>query len=56
MLSAHVTVDDERVTSGSGGDVLDALQACLAQDFAVEHTTFQIEPRAHAEHEAGGHG
>ena len=56
MLSAHVVVDDERVTSGSGGDVLDALQACLAQDFAVEHTTFQIEPRAHAEHEAGGHG
>ncbi len=56
MLSAHVTVEDERVTSGRGGDVLDDLQACLLHDFAVEHTTFQIEPAAHVEHEAGGHG
>ncbi|MEI7926275.1 MAG: cation transporter, partial [Chloroflexota bacterium] len=36
--------------------VLDELQACLLHDFAVEHTTFQIEPAAHVEHEAGGHG
>jgi len=55
MLSAHVVVDDEQVVTGSSGDVLDALQACLLTDFAVEHTTFQLEPRAHAEHEEGGH-
>jgi len=55
MLSAHVVVDDEQVVTGSSGDVLDALQACLEQDFAVVHTTFQLEPRTHTEHEVGGH-
>lgn len=55
MLSAHVTVDDHSVHA-HGGDILDALQACLRADFGVEHTTFQLEPRAHLEHEEGGHG
>jgi len=34
----------------------DALQASLLEDFAVEHTTFQLEPMAHEGHEVGGHG
>ena len=55
MLSAHVVVDDQQVRSGSGGDILDTLQACLEADFAVVHTTFQIEPTAHTSHEVGGH-
>ena len=55
MLSAHVVVDDHSV-SAHGGDILDALQACLAQDFTVMHTTFQLEPVAHAGHEVGRHG
>ncbi|RLT43033.1 MAG: cation transporter [Chloroflexi bacterium] len=55
MLSAHVVVDDHSVHA-HGGDILDLLQACLAQDFHVVHTTFQIEPAAHEDHEVGGHG
>ncbi len=54
MLSAHVVVDDHSVHA-HGGDILDLLQACLAQDFHVVHTTFQIEPTAHEDHEVGGH-
>ena len=53
-LSAHVVIDDHSVTA-HGGDILDALQACLAADFDVRHTTFQIEPTAHTSHEVGGH-
>lgn len=54
MLSTHVVVDDQQVQSGRGGDVLDELQSCLEADFAVTHTTFQIEPTAHTSHEVGG--
>ncbi len=55
MLSAHVVVDDHSVRA-HGGDILDALQACLEADFDVRHTTFQIEPTAHEGHEVGHHG
>jgi len=55
MLSAHVVVEDAEVVAGRAADVLDLLQECLDADFEVVHTTFQIEPRAHAEHEVGGH-
>ena len=55
MLSAHVVVDDHSVCA-HGGDILDALQACLEADFDVRHTTFQIEPTAHEGHEVGHHG
>jgi len=31
------------------------LQDCLTEHFDVEHSTFQLEPRRHAEHEKGSH-
>jgi cobalt-zinc-cadmium efflux system protein len=47
VLSAHVVVSDE----GLGGLVLDQLGGCLADHFDIEHSTFQIEPPGHRDHE-----
>ena len=55
VLSAHVVVDDEALAAGHGGQVLDALCACLGEHFDVEHCTFQLEAAAHAGHEAPVH-
>jgi cobalt-zinc-cadmium efflux system protein len=54
-LSAHVIVDDSCFTDGYAPRLLDQLQACLAGHFDVEHSTFQFEAAAHAEHEPGTH-
>jgi cobalt-zinc-cadmium efflux system protein len=54
-LSAHVIVDDSCFTDGYAPGLLDQLQACLAGHFDVEHSTFQFEAAAHAEHEPGTH-
>lgn len=55
-LSAHVVVDDSCFATGHAPQILDQLQACLGSHFEVEHATFQLEPAAHAAHEAGTHG
>jgi len=47
VLSAHVVVSDEAL----GGPVLDQLGGCLADHFDIEHSTFQIEPPGHRDHE-----
>lgn len=49
VLSAHVVVDD--VAHPDYGAVLDSLAGCLAGHFDVAHSTFQLEPAGHAEHE-----
>ncbi|RZS91756.1 cobalt-zinc-cadmium efflux system protein [Motilibacter rhizosphaerae] len=54
VLSAHVVVEDDRLTCGSGG-VLDALGECLGGHFDVGHCTFQVEPAGHREHEHSSH-
>lgn len=54
-LSAHVIVDDACFTDGNSPRLLDQLQACLAGHFDVEHSTFQFEAAAHADHEPGAH-
>ena len=56
-LSAHVVVDAHCFTTGHVPHILDTLQECVAHHFdvPVEHSTFQIEPSAHAAHEAPGH-
>ena len=51
VLSAHVVVTDEALADGGAARVLDRLGDCLADHFDVEHCTFQLEPRSHAEHE-----
>lgn len=53
VMSAHVVVEDSWL--GRSGEVLDSLQGCLAAHFDVEHSTFQVEPRGHAAHEAPTH-
>jgi cobalt-zinc-cadmium efflux system protein len=53
VMSAHVIVDDAWLHRS--GEVLDALQACLAAHFDVGHCTFQVEPRGHSAHESGLH-
>lgn len=57
ILSAHVVVDDECFHDGHVPQLLDSLQNCVAGHFeiSVEHSTFQLETAAHAEHEHGAH-
>jgi cobalt-zinc-cadmium efflux system protein len=55
VLSAHVVVSDDALQAGHGGQVLDALCACLGSHFDMEHCTFQLEAEAHADHEAPVH-
>ena len=57
VLSAHVVVDDECFFDGHIPALLDHLQSCVAEHFAVSigHSTFQFEQAAHATHEAPSH-
>lgn len=54
-VSAHVVVSDECFAEGRTPQLLDQLQGCLAGHFDVEHSTFQLEPAGHTEHEPGTH-
>lgn len=54
-LSAHVVVEDRCFDSGHTPRILDALQACLGEHFDVEHSTFQLEPAGHVDHEHASH-
>lgn len=53
VMSAHVVVEDDWLHRS--GEVLDALQGCLAAHFDVAHCTFQLEPAGHGGHETGFH-
>jgi cobalt-zinc-cadmium efflux system protein len=55
VLTAHVVVDDRCFHDGHLRTLLDDLQACLADDFDVEHSTFQFEAAGHAGHEHAAH-
>jgi len=57
VLTAHVVIEDECFSDGQAPEVLDALQACVAQHFPVsfEHSTFQLEPARHGAHEPDTH-
>jgi len=57
VLTAHVILEDDCFTTGHTREMLDRLQACVAEHFAVriEHSTFQLEPAAHREHEHTPH-
>jgi cobalt-zinc-cadmium efflux system protein len=54
-ISAHIVIDDSCFLDGHAPQVLDELQRCLAGHFDVEHSTFQLEPASHADHEPGTH-
>ena len=51
VLSAHVVVDPAVLTGNRSAVMLDALQGCLSGHFDVVHSTFQLEPAGHADHE-----
>ena len=51
ILSAHVVVDPGVLADGRSAAMLDALQECLRGHFDVAHSTFQLEPTGHADHE-----
>jgi cobalt-zinc-cadmium efflux system protein len=50
-MSVHVTVDDATLELIGVGELLDRFSACVAGHFDVDHTTFQVEPVSHREHE-----
>lgn len=57
VLTAHVTVASDCFRDGHAPEILDQLQACVAEHFdvSVEHSTFQLEPAMHREHEHTPH-
>lgn len=57
VLTAHVVVEESCFTAGCTPALLDEMQACVAEHFAVpiEHSTFQIEPPQHRIHEIHRH-
>ncbi|WP_127474418.1 cation diffusion facilitator family transporter [Microbacterium sulfonylureivorans] len=52
VFTAHVVVDDAAMRDGSASGILSTLQSCLSEHFDVEHSTFQLEPAGHVEHDA----
>ena len=54
VFTAHVVVEPTVLTAGTG-TLLDELSGCLAKHFDVAHSTFQLEPAEHAEHEDQQH-
>lgn len=57
VITAHVVIEESCFRDGSAPKLLDDLQSCVASHFSVsiEHSTFQLEPAAHSEHEDAVH-
>jgi cobalt-zinc-cadmium efflux system protein len=55
VMSAHVVVADDTLADGDCGKLLDRLHECLAGHFDVEHSTLQLEPAGHINHEGARH-
>ncbi|MGP3536103.1 cation diffusion facilitator family transporter [Microbacterium sp. RD1] len=55
VFSAHVVVDDATLRDGRAGGILASLQGCMSDHFDVEHSTFQLEPAGHIEHDDARH-
>ncbi|QBI53141.1 cation diffusion facilitator family transporter [Streptomonospora litoralis] len=53
VMSAHVVIEEHRLADA--GRVLDDLHACLSGHFDVEHSTLQLEPDGHVDHEGARH-
>jgi len=51
VFTAHVVVNAHTFESGEAGRLLDELGVCLADHFDVAHSTFQLEPAGHSDHE-----
>ncbi|THG28522.1 cation diffusion facilitator family transporter [Naasia lichenicola] len=55
VFTAHVVVEPGVLESGGADDLLDRLSKCLVGHFDVAHSTFQLEPATHADHEESQH-
>lgn len=55
VLSAHVVIGEATLTSNTGGALLDKLSDCINEHFEIEHSTFQLEPSGHLDHEGKMH-
>ena len=55
VFTAHVVVEPAVFERGETDAMLDRLGGCLAQHFDVAHSTFQLEPAGHSEHEEHAH-
>ncbi len=55
VFTAHVEVEASVFQRGETDALLDRLGECLKGHFDVEHSTFQLEPAGHAEHEGESH-
>jgi len=55
VFTAHVEVEPSVFEKGETDGMLDRLGDCLKGHFDVEHSTFQLEPAGHAEHEGESH-
>lgn len=55
VLTAHVVVDETCFDEGDLPRMLDQIQARLAQDFSLQHSTIQFEAATHAAHELPEH-
>jgi cobalt-zinc-cadmium efflux system protein len=54
-LSAHVVIESSCFSDGHAPQILDELQHCLTGHFDLQHSTFQLEPEEHGEHEVNTH-
>lgn len=54
-LSAHIVIEQSCFTDSHAPQLLDTLQDCLIGHFDVEHSTLQLEPAGHTDHEVGAH-
>ncbi len=55
VFTAHVVVEQAVFERGDTDAMLDRLGGCLAEHFDVAHSTFQLEPAGHSEHEEHAH-
>jgi len=55
VFTAHVVVEPGVFRRGETHALLDSLGGCLADHFDVAHSTFQLEPAGHADHEEHAH-
>lgn len=55
VFTAHVVVEPGVFERGETHAMLDTLGGCLAEHFDVAHSTFQLEPAGHVEHEEHAH-
>uniref|UniRef100_UPI00037A202F cation diffusion facilitator family transporter n=1 Tax=Actinopolymorpha alba TaxID=533267 RepID=UPI00037A202F len=51
ILTAHIVLDTGCFQDGHAPQILDKLQTCLTGHFDLEHSTLQVEPSGHSDHE-----